>query len=139
MNPERWRRPGGLVIPASLQSLPEEVRSTKTMLSEQELTLLYDLAGEHYTGQGEIVDGGAFLGGSTLALACGVRDNPHLTRKDGRVHSYDFFVSDCFTSRYLPGYPEGVTTRPFVESVIAPVARYVDIHEGDIKNFPWPA
>ena len=59
--------------PAESTLLPLEVRQARTMLSAQELELLYTLARDQYTGQGEIIDGGAFLGGSTLALATGLR------------------------------------------------------------------
>lgn len=52
------------------------------------------LARDQYTGQGEIIDGGAFLGGSTLALATGLRDNPSVANRAGRVDLYDMFVAD---------------------------------------------
>ena len=80
--------------PAESTTLPVEVRSVKTMLSAQELELLYTLARDQYTGRGEIVDGGAFLGGSTLALANGLRDNRRVQDKNGRIHSYDLFRAD---------------------------------------------
>ena len=109
------------------------------MLSAPEQELLYTLCRDRYTGRGEIVDGGAFLGGSTLALACGVRDNPTLVDKAGRVHSYDLFVADRFTTRRIEGYPEGTSTRPYYDGVIADLAAHVAVHEGDIATFPWPA
>jgi hypothetical protein len=109
------------------------------MLSAQELELLYFSARDHYTGRGEIVDGGAFLGGSTLALACGVRDNSTLANRRGRLHSYDRFISDKYVAQFVPGYPEGSSTRPYYDGVIADVAEHVMVHEGDITTMPWPA
>jgi hypothetical protein len=85
------------------------------------------------------VDGGAFLGGSTLALATGVRDNPRVTDKQFRVHSYDFFVADHLVAQFIPGISEGASTRPYYDSVIAPVSSHVAVHEGDITTFPWRA
>jgi hypothetical protein len=125
--------------PAESTILPLEVRHARTMLSAQELELLYTLARDRYTGRGEIIDGGAFLGGSTLALAAGLRDNPAVADTRGRVHSYDMFVADHFVSQFIDGYPEGTSTRPYYDGVIAAVADRVTVHEGDIATFPWPA
>jgi len=126
------------VRPTQSLTLPEELKHVKTMLSAQELELLYTLARDHYTGRGEIIDGGAFLGGSTLALACGLRDNPGTFNKQGRIHSYDMFVSDSYVAQFVSGYPEGTSTRPYYDSVIADVASYVSVHEGDIVTSSWP-
>lgn len=41
------------------------------MLSLEERRLLYWLAREYFAGIGAIVDGGSFVGGSTLALGEG--------------------------------------------------------------------
>ena len=125
--------------PTESTVLPPEVRHVRTMLSAQELELLYTLSRDHYTGRGDIVDGGAFLGGSTLVLAAGLRDNQAALDKAGRVHSYDMFIADHFVSQFIDGYPEGATTRPYYNGVIADVASYVTVHEGDIATFPWPA
>ncbi len=125
--------------PAESDDLPPEIRQVKTMLSAQELGLLYSLARDTYTGQGEIVDGGAFLGGSTLALATGLRDNPRVTAKNGRIHSYDLFVADAFAPQFLGDWPIGSSTRPYYDGVIAPLASLVQVHEGDITSLPWPA
>jgi len=125
--------------PAESPTLPDELRQVKTMLSAQELNLLYSLARHSYTGRGEIVDGGAFLGGSTLALACGLRDNAQVDDKSFRIHSYDYFVADHFVAQFIPGFPEGQSTRPYFDGVIAPVASHVAVHEGDLTTFPWPA
>jgi hypothetical protein len=126
------------VRPTESLTLPEELKHVKTMLSAQELELLYTLARDHYTGRGEIIDAGAFLGGSTLALACGLRDNPGTFSKQGRIHSYDKFVSDRYVAQFIDGYPEGTSTRPYYDGVIADVASCVSVHEGDICASPWP-
>ena len=123
--------------PSESTTLPAEITRVKTMLSAQELELLYTLARDRYTGRGEIVDGGAFLGGSTRALACGLRDNARVANKSRRIHSYDLFVSDSYVSQFIDGYPEGASTRPYYNAVIADVAAHVDVHQGDIATFPW--
>jgi hypothetical protein len=126
------------VRPTESLTLPVELTRVKTMLSAQEVELLYTLARDQYTGRGEIIDAGAFLGGSTLALACGLRDNLATFSKHGRVHSYDRFVSDQYVARYIDGYPEGTSTRPYYDSVIAGVASCVSVHEGEIATSRWP-
>lgn len=123
--------------PAESPTLPDDLRQVKTMLSAQELTLLYRLARDTYAGCGEIVDGGAFLGGSTLALALGLRDNPRVADKAFRIHSYDDFVADHFVEQFISGVPKGASTRPNYDSVIAPVAEHVAVHQGDVTTFPW--
>lgn len=123
--------------PAESPTLPDDLRRVRTMLSAQELTLLYRLARDTYAGCGEIVDGGAFLGGSTLALALGLRDNPRAADKAFRIHSYDHFVADHFVEQFISGVPEGASTRPYYDSVIAPVAEHVAVHEGDMTTFRW--
>jgi predicted O-methyltransferase YrrM len=123
--------------PTESTTLPSEITGAKTMLSAQELELLYTLARDRYTGRGEIVDGGAFLGGSTLALACGLRDNTRVTNKRRRINSYDLFVSDHFVGQFIDGYPEGSSTRPYYDGVIKDVASEVAVHEGDITTFAW--
>jgi hypothetical protein len=118
-------------------TLPSELGQVKTMLSTEELALLYTLARDTYTGRGEIVDGGAFLGGSTLALGCGLRDNRRVADKAGRIYSYDMFVPEQYSAHHLASFPPGTTNRQCYDATIAPIASYVRTFEGDIKTFPW--
>ena len=61
------------------------------MLGLEERKLLYQLARNIYTGEGAVVELGAFCGASTCCLAAGMRDNP---RAAGRhVDSYDCFIA----------------------------------------------
>ena len=46
------------------------------MLGLEERKLLYQLARNIYTGEGAVVELGAFCGASTCCLAAGLRDNP---------------------------------------------------------------
>ena len=52
--------------------IPPEVESIESMLTMSERKLLSALAKEYFTGEGIIVDGGCFLGGSTLSLCAGI-------------------------------------------------------------------
>jgi hypothetical protein len=71
------------------------------MLSTEEVELLYRLAREEYFGQGTIVDCGPFLGGSTVALCAGLKDNPGRFPKSGRVHAYDRFLYEPYFERWF--------------------------------------
>ena len=71
-----------------------EVNPVPSMMTADESLYLYWLARCQYTGRGEIVDGGPYLGGSTMAMAEGLRRNDAVPHKTGRIHSYDLFVYD---------------------------------------------
>jgi hypothetical protein len=61
------------------------------MLGLDERRLLYHLARNSYTGEGSVVELGAFCGASTCCLAAGLRDNPLAS---GRwVDSFDNFIA----------------------------------------------
>jgi hypothetical protein len=68
-----------------------DVNAIPSMIAPDEALYLYWLARCQYKGQGEIVDGGPLLGGSTSAMAEGLRLNPAVTNKTARIHSYDLF------------------------------------------------
>src|SRR5262245_14469432 len=90
---KRWKS----VPLAPLESVPG-------MLTRAERQFLYFAAREFYSGSGEIVDAGAFLGASALALAAGLHDNRTVRHKAKRISSYDFFEFADFYRSYLPGH-----------------------------------
>ncbi|HVE67749.1 MAG TPA: hypothetical protein VNB64_04135 [Solirubrobacteraceae bacterium] len=109
------------------------------MLSPRERRLLYDL-GRGWTGAGAIVDAGAFLGGSTTALAAGLRDRPG--RPPGaRVVSYDRFVvepytvDEFFSGAGAPGM--GESFRAQFEANLGDLAPLVEVRAGDIRQLGW--
>src|ERR1700722_7149373 len=61
------------------------------MLGLEERKLLYHLARNTYTGEGAVIELGAFCGASPNCLASGLRDNPRSAWH--RVHSYDNFIA----------------------------------------------
>ncbi|HBB87588.1 MAG TPA: hypothetical protein DC047_08235 [Blastocatellia bacterium] len=112
-----------------------------TMLIPDELRLLHYLAEERYTGEGVIVDAGCFLGGSTLALADGLRRN--LQRRERLeqklIHSYDRFEVENYTLGKFFSRSEkaGETFRPLFDRNIAPYATLIEVHAGDVCSWPW--
>lgn len=122
--------------------VPEACSGVPTMLMTEELRLLEFLTDEIYGGDGLIVDAGCFLGGSTLALASGLRTNLARRRlpETRRIHSFDLFrVEDWTRGAYFPvDTPAGTGTREMFEHNIAAYAPLVEIHEGDITHARWP-
>jgi hypothetical protein len=121
--------------------LPEACFGVPTMLMRDELRLLEFLTEEIYRGDGLIVDAGCFLGGSTLALAGGLRKSLTLRRQPEAklIHSFDLFeVEDWTRGVYFPRETQaGSGTREMFEHNIAAYAPLVEIHEGDITAAPW--
>jgi predicted O-methyltransferase YrrM len=84
-----------------------------TMLTKQEVNYLYWLGRDVASGAGRIVELGCFLGGSTNALAAGLREG-------GRVETpmivYDSFETDGFTATFGDHpYEVGESFRPLFE------------------------
>ena len=123
------------------RAVPVTSARVPTMLMPDELRLLHYLAEERYTGEGAIVDAGCFLGGSTLALADGLRRN---LRRRGAVeekliHSYDRFEIEEWTvgSFFPDGARAGESFRPLFDRNVEPYAGLVEVHPGDVRLWPW--
>ena len=115
-------------VPAASANVP-------TMLVPDELRLLHHLAQNVYRGEGAIVDAGSFLGGSTIALADGLRHNGHR----GTIHSFDRFeVEEWTRGIFFPAEtPAGTSFREQFERNIEPYRDLVEVHAGDIVEHPW--
>ena len=123
------------------QPVPAASANVPTMLVPDELRLLHHLAENCYAGLGVIVDGGSFLGGSTIALADGLRRNPRRRRlgEEKVIHSFDRFEVEEWTRGVF--FPEstaaGASFRAQFESNIAPYADLIDVHAGDVLDYEW--
>ena len=120
--------------------VPDTVAAVPTMLSYQERQLLHWLARDYVSGAGRIVDGGTFLGGSTVALASGLAaraDGPW----DAAIASYDLFrVEECTLADFAAALPDptvGASFRPAFDANIAPWACHVEVREGDAGAIGW--
>ena len=133
--------------PAALRSgvwrerpTPPACAAAPTMLVPDELRLLDFLADRYFREEGVIVDAGSFLGGSTLALASGLRANLARRRRPERrlIHAYDLFqIEDWTRGLYFPANAEaGASTRADFDRNVADFASLIDVHEGDITRSP---
>lgn len=119
--------------------LPPDAVGIPTMLSKTERKLLYGLARD-FAGEGAIVDGGCFLGGSTAALLAGLRDRSEMWRGPP-LSSYDLFRVEGYTIRKFFGDdPEVRIGDSFRRRFDAHVERFDiphQVHEGDITAIGW--
>ncbi|MGH7840762.1 MAG: class I SAM-dependent methyltransferase [Candidatus Binataceae bacterium] len=111
------------------------------MLGLEERKLLYHLARSIYSGDGAVVELGAFCGASTCCLAAGMRDNPLAAGQ--RVHSYDSFIAN---ESYLVEFIRaqfGKTLelgQSFAELFLHATAQFTDlieVHAGDLLAQTW--
>ncbi|ESQ74709.1 class I SAM-dependent methyltransferase [Asticcacaulis sp. AC402] len=108
-----------------------------SMMNNQELGLLYQLARRHVTGIGQVVDAGALLGSSSLALGLGLK-NARVV-ETVRVHAYDRFInSDTNYDRLLnPPVERTGSFLPHYLGNIAPVIDRVNVNAGDFAAQRW--
>jgi hypothetical protein len=120
---------------------PGEVLDIPTMLSEREQGLLYWLARDYISGHGRIVDAGCFLGGSTGALAAGLRDRRSAV-PGGLLVSYDLFRVEQYTLETFgdrfPNREVGASFRPAFDRTTGIFGEVdVEVREGDICAIGW--
>jgi hypothetical protein len=119
-------------------ALPDAVLKPETMLSVAERRLLFWLGAEYARADGAIVDAGCFVGGSTVALAEGLRVNRRAG--DAYVDAFDRFTVDEFmATAYLVGHGlrAGDSFRPVFDANTAAVRDLVTVHEGDLADADW--
>ncbi len=112
------------------------------MLGLEERKLLYQLARHTYTGEGAVVELGAFCGASTCCLAAGLRDNP---RAAGRhVDSYDCFIAsepylvEFIRTQFGATLEIGQSFAEIFRRATAELADRIEVHAGDLLEQTWP-
>ena len=106
------------------------------MLSLEERELLGWLTANYARGAGAVVDGGCFVGGSTVPLAEGLR----ASGREGVIDVYDLFeVEPYMTDFYFKDTDlrPGDSFRPLFDANTAHVADRLAVHEGDLAVNGW--
>lgn len=108
-----------------------------TMLTPEE-GLLYHWLGRRVSGDGAVVDLGAYAGGSAARLLSGLA----LSGRTCHLHAYDRFRSSrAFWARFLPDEPlpeaDDADLLPVVRRHLAPWEGRVTLHVGDIGGMRW--
>lgn len=119
---------------------PQDAIAAEGMLSWDERIMLSWLTERIYSGDGEIVELGVFLGSSTVSLASGLARNPRVMEKLRRIHAYDLFTGE-YEARVVESYgkkpaPDG-SFRVLYEENIAAYRQHVVINEGDLNQRRW--
>ena len=119
------------------------------MLSGEEGCLLHWLAKNYFSGAGDIIDAGAFLGSSSFCLAKGLEDNPRIVAKSGRVHAYDLFEvwrEQGTTWQFMAGelkrifnidVEDNQSTLPIYIANVGSLAKHIRVNPGDIVQKVW--
>ncbi len=118
-------------------------RTVRSMLTAAEREHLFHAARDRFTGQGAILDLGTWLGGSTAALAAGLKENRNTRVKDQKVHAFDLFELNSYLKQTYPypeldGIPAGGSFLPVFERNLAPWAQQVQTHPGDFTRNEHP-
>lgn len=118
----------------------EVIGTFEALLHPEERKLMAWLADRIYTGEGEIVDAGAFLGGSAACFAYGLNRNVKVRRKDTRIHSFDLFRK----GNWLPASVEtwdarqnGQSTIDLFHDQVSDLEHMISVYPGDITKRSW--
>jgi predicted O-methyltransferase YrrM len=117
---------------------PEAVRRVPTMLTLEEQRMLAWVAEHRPHPRAAVCDLGSFLGGSTVALAQGIRNS----RQPTRLHAFDRFrMREQAKEKYLyaKGYPRfaGGSVLHIVRDHLAPFDDLVELHAGELGEQRW--
>lgn len=116
------------------------------------------MAKNYYTGEGEIIDAGAFIGASAYAFAAGLNDNINIStdKKNNRIHSYDFFKAmDDYTVDYIQNnlyckrdnqgnikcisfkVEKGYDYKEVFDFQTQKYSSYINTYSGDVCQYKW--
>jgi hypothetical protein len=111
--------------------IPDSLKQIKGMISLKERALLYDIAVNYFQSKGCIVDGGCFLGASTLSLGIGLKDKGI---NKPTIHSYDKFIMTAGQHKRFVALPsdEGRNFLEDFQSNIEEIKSLVKIYQGDL-------
>ena len=131
--------------PASISSESLVVEADEmSMLSRYERSYLRNYAENTYSGRGEIVDLGCWLGSSTIPLAVGLQQNSAIAAKENRIHAYDIFIwQSSYMERSLIGtalrgkYKDGDSFVEAFRERIAPWNPLIQVYPGDLEQIGW--
>ncbi len=115
------------------------------MTVKNEQTFCRHYTRDRYTGAGEIVDLGCWMGATTIAFSKGLRKNLKLApgANQKRIHSYDLFQWHRTMDVNVAGtplegkYKEGESFLAEFQSRTKPYEEHFTIHPGDVSKHPW--
>lgn len=113
------------------------LQNLKAEMGPDERIALAALMRDDYTGEGEACDFGSSIGGSTVCMAAGLKDNKTVSaaHKLKRIHAFDLFEQTFLSFKGMPVIPpNGLTvfhkqTQNFKE--------FIEVYKGDIQKMAW--
>lgn len=130
---------------ATAQNETQQRRWILGMTSMEEQRFLEDYAQNTYSGQGEIVELGCWLGSSTISLAKGLEANSKGIEKSQRIHAYDLFIwssaanmDQSVIGTFLEGkYKDGDSFLDEYLNRIISWQNLIQVHSGDLTQLGW--
>lgn len=115
--------------------IPSEVAAVPAMLDDEERRYFMWVTSAAYEGFGAVVDLGPWLGGSSVALAEGLRRRG----RPVKVHSFDIFLWDANYMRenFACDLPEGADFQPLFRRHTAAYADWIDDRKMDLMHGAW--
>lgn len=113
------------------------------MTSKTEQDYFAEYGEKIYSGEGEIVDLGCWLGSTTIPLVKGLLKNPAFAESNRKVYAYDLFVwfdwmnSSAVGTSLAGKYREGDNFVKEFKQRTKEFAQYIEICEGDLKQIGW--
>lgn len=105
-----------------------------TMVAAEELSYLHWLGRTMWDGRTDVVEFGPWLGGTTTALATGMKRNPR-RNPAAKLHTIDNFVWHRFMSERAPvSLPTGASFRSLLERNISDHLDLVVVHEARLPD-----
>ena len=117
----------------------EALAGAKGMLRDGETKLLHMLARDHAVPGTELVDLGAFTGGSARAMGSGLKARADAETFFRRIHSYDLFLANgpIYRRVLLETVEEGDSFLPHYMHNIRPWADFINVYPGDFLGYRW--
>jgi hypothetical protein len=121
----------------------ESSESLLGMTTTTERAYFEEYARSTYSGAGEIVDLGCWLGSTTISLAKGLTRNPSSRAAAHRIHAYDQFLwyawmDECVRGTGIEGkYKPGDSFLDEFHKRTAPWADRILVHAGDLCELGW--
>ncbi len=117
------------------------------MTCGNEQSFCRDYAKELFTGAGEIVDMGCWMGATTVSFSKGLRENHRISsdQRRKRIHSYDLFQWHSSMDPNVCGTPlegtfrEGDSFLPEFEKRTSKWREYFSVNAGDVNAVEWTA
>ncbi|BAQ61647.1 hypothetical protein GM3708_2053 [Geminocystis sp. NIES-3708] len=113
------------------------------MTSREERSYVKDYAEYYYTGQGEIVDLGCWLGSLTLPLIYGLEKNKQVNSTQIKIHAYDLFLWKQWMNAEVVGtdlenkYQNNDSFLDSFFTQINPYENKLEVYEGDLTTMTW--